>query len=48
MQFTQHEGEAVVKAESHIEEQEDGTFKLIWTRFASKGAKLDVVRPGRR
>ena len=42
-------------AVSHIEEQEDGTFKLIWTRLAYKDyipvqgrVKLDVVRPGWR
>ena len=56
MKFTQYYGKrAKVTADSHIEEQEDGTFKLIWTRLSSKEitpvqgrVKLDVVRPGRR
>ena len=55
MRFTQYDKEEeVAKAESHIEEQEDGTFKLVWTRKTSKDyrtqskVKLDVVRPGSR
>ena len=55
MWFTQYDKEnKVATAASHIEEQEDGTFKLIWTRFIPKEyrtgckVKLDVVRPGRR
>ena len=45
---------SLVKAGCQIEEQEDGTFKHIWTRVNVKteGAwqdlrKIDVVRPGR-
>ena len=55
MRFTQYDKEKeVATAASHIEEQEDGTFKLIWTRLTPKEyrtqckVKLDVVRPGSR
>ena len=45
-----------VPAASHMEEQENGTFKLIWTRAETRESKtttwhdktkLDIVRPGR-
>ena len=59
MKFIQYDeqNEAVATASSHIEKQEDGTFKLIWTRTrplskdyipVQSRVKLDVVRPGRR
>ena len=55
MRFSQYDkGTKVATAESHIEEQDDGTFKLIWTRLTPKEyrtqckVKFDVVRPGSR
>ena len=48
---------SLIQAGCHIEEQEDGTFKHIWTRVGVKfdetedacqdTREIDVVRPGR-
>ena len=46
-----HNKKENVGGSSHIEEQEDGTFKLVWVHTDSEPPdsypKFDIVRPGR-
>ena len=56
MKFQHHTEDGNVEGSSHMEEREDGTFKLVWARKNSEPSgvrgylsttKLDIVRPGR-
>ena len=55
MQFQHHTEDGTdIEGSSHIEEQKDGTFKLVWASKNSeclggcyKKTKFDIVRPGR-
>ena len=55
MKFQHHtEDGTAIQGSSRLQEQEDGTFKLVWASKSSeclggcyKKTKFDIVRPGR-
>ena len=50
VKFVAYIGTKPIKCDCHVEKQENGSFKLIWTRVRTKGnrSNFDIVRPGRR